>query len=113
MAQQQEAEQQGTQHTPQQLQVTQRESLPQPIYPPAPKFVWPTSKPGPRVTPPPPGQKPMPGRTEQVVEVGYNQETGTPGTDSPLRSLPDANLTGPTSFDLPVVTPQKLKKHKK
>ncbi len=115
MAQQQEAEQQGTQgtqHTPQQLQVTQQEALPQPIYPPAPKFAWPTSKPGPRVTPPPPGQKPMPGRTEQVVEVGYNQETGTPGTDSPLRSLPDASLTGPTSFDQPAVTQQKLKKRK-
>jgi hypothetical protein len=107
------AQQQDTPHTPQQLQVTQRESPSQPLYPPAPKFAWPTSKPGPRATPPPPGQKPMPVRTEQVVEVGYNQETGTPSTDSPLRSLPDANLTGATSFDQPVVTPRALKKHKK
>jgi hypothetical protein len=113
MAQQQEAEQQGTQRTPQQLQVTQRASPSQPIYPPAPNFAWPTSKPGPRITPPPPGQKPMPGRTEQVVEVGYNQETGTPGTGSPLRASLDANLTSPPSFDQPAVTPQALKKRKK
>ena len=74
MAQQQKAEPQNTEHT-QQLPVTQWESPSQPVYPLAPKFAWPTSKPGPRVTPPPPGQKPMPGRTEQVVEGGYNPET--------------------------------------
>ena len=49
-----------------------------------PHPTWPTSKPGPQATQPPPGQKPMPGRTDQVVEVGYNQETGTPSTDNAL-----------------------------
>jgi hypothetical protein len=68
-----------------------------------PKFSWPTSKPGPETTQPPPGEKPMPGRTEQNVELGYNQETGTPSTESPLRSLPDAATHGSTSFDLPTV----------
>ncbi|HYT33895.1 MAG TPA: hypothetical protein VEL69_02575 [Ktedonobacteraceae bacterium] len=48
-----------------------------------PRFDWPTSKPGPRVTQPPPGQKPMPGRTDQVVEIAFNQDTGsTPAASS-------------------------------
>jgi len=122
MAQQQEAEQQHNIQDSQQkqLQVTEQQSLPKTIYPNLPHFAWPTSKPGPRSTPPPPAQKPMPGRTEQVVEVGYHQETGTPGSESLLRSLPDSNTTGPTSFDqtvsqtvLPAVKPQTLKKRKK
>jgi hypothetical protein len=65
----------------------------------APHFRWPTSKPGPQATAPPPGQKPMPKRTDQVVEIGYNQETGTPSTDHPLRSMPDASLHGTPGFD--------------
>ena len=40
---------------------------------------WPTSKPGPRVTEPPLGQQRIRLRTEQVVEVGYDQERGVPG----------------------------------
>jgi hypothetical protein len=61
---------------------------------------WPTSKPGPGVTTPPPGMRSInPMRSEQVTEVGYNQETGTPSVESPARSLPDESLTGPTSFD--------------
>src|SRR6266702_2654255 len=78
-----------------------------------PHFNWPTSKPGPHATQPPPGQKPMPGRTEQVVEIGYNQETGVPGNDSPLRSLPDASLTGPTSFDQQETAQRAMQKRKK
>jgi hypothetical protein len=39
---------------------------------------WPTSKRGPMVTEPPPGQKRMPLRTEQVVEIDYDQERGVP-----------------------------------
>ncbi len=39
---------------------------------------WPTSKRGPLVTEPPPGQKRMPLRSEQVVEIGYDQEHGVP-----------------------------------
>ncbi len=41
---------------------------------------WPTSKPGPMVTEPPPGQKRVPLRTEQVVEIDYDQERGMPAT---------------------------------
>ena len=37
---------------------------------------WPTSRPGPMVTEPPPGTKRMPLRTEQVVELNYDQERG-------------------------------------
>jgi hypothetical protein len=64
-----------------------------------PHFSWPTSKPGPETTLSPPGEKPMPGRTDQNVELGYNQETGTPSTESPLRYQPDASRHGDTGFD--------------
>jgi hypothetical protein len=46
-----------------------------------PRFDWPTSKPGPHVTQPPPGQKLMPGRTDQVVEIAFNQDIGASGAD--------------------------------
>jgi hypothetical protein len=78
-----------------------------------PRFNWPTSKPGPQVMQPPPGQKPMPGRTDQVVEIGYNQETGTPITDSPLRSMPDESLKGSTAFDQMETAQEALKKRKR
>ncbi len=39
---------------------------------------WPTSKPGPMVTEPPAGQKRFPLRTEQVIEIDYDQEHGVP-----------------------------------
>ncbi len=48
-----------------------------PRIPPLP--LWPTSKRGPMVTEPPPGQKRMSLRTEQVVEIDYDQERGIPG----------------------------------
>ena len=120
MAQQQEAEQQDTQNTQntqnsqqKQLQVNELVSPPAQKYPNPPQMAWPTSKPGPRSTPPPPGMRPMPGRTEQAVEIGYNQETGTPSTESPLRTLPDATAHGETSFDQPRVQGITLKKRKK
>jgi len=115
MAQQQEAEQQHNTQDPQQkqLQVNAQESSPATIYPNPPHFAWPTSKRGPRATQPPPGMRPMPGRTEQALEVGYNQETGTPSSESPLRTLPDANTTGQTAFDQPRVKGPGLKKRKK
>jgi hypothetical protein len=78
-----------------------------------PRFNWPTSKPGPQAMQPPPGQKPMPGRTDQVVEIGYNQETGTPITDSPLRSMPDESLKGSTAFDQKETAQEALKKRKR
>ncbi|MGI9057140.1 MAG: hypothetical protein ACR2H5_01005 [Ktedonobacteraceae bacterium] len=80
---------------------------------PIPHFTWPTSKAGPHATQPPPGQKPMPSRTEQVVEIGYNQETGTPSTDSPARSMPDASLKEKTAFDQQETAQEALKKRKK
>ena len=45
-----------------------------------PRFNWPTSKPGPMVTEPPSGTKRVPHRTEQVVEIDYDQERGVPTT---------------------------------
>jgi hypothetical protein len=75
---------------------------------------WPTSKPGPRVTPPPPGMRTINAlRPEQMVEVGYNQETGEPGIDSPLRTLPNAELVGDTSFDQPRIAQEEIGKRKK
>ena len=95
-----------TQDTEQQQQQLQKSSS-------LPHFNWPTSKPGPHATQPASGQKPMPGRTDQVVEIGYNQETGEPGDSSPLRSMPDASLAGKTSFDQQETAPQSMKKRKK
>lgn len=47
--------------------------------------VWPTSKPGPRSMSPLPGMHSFNSfRPEQVSEIGYNQETGEPGSHSPL-----------------------------
>ncbi len=46
----------------------------QPAIPPLPP--WPTSKPGPKVTEPPPGQRRLNLRTEQVIELNYDQERG-------------------------------------
>jgi len=66
----------------------------QPIYP-----QWPTSKRGPHITTPPPGQRPINAiRAEQVVEVGYNQATGEPATQDPIRAFPD-EAKGPAGTD--------------
>jgi hypothetical protein len=66
------------QETKQQLEKIEEKQKPGIPIPPLPK--WPTSIPGPLITEPPPGQRRMPTRTDQVVEVEYNQETGTPAT---------------------------------
>lgn len=80
----------------------------QPTYP-----TWPTSKPGPLTTSPLPGMKPINAiRREQVAEIGYNQETGEPGTQSPFRSMPDASITGSTSFDQEETAQEALKRRK-
>ena len=60
---------------------------------------WPTSKPGPEVTEPPPGQKRVVTRREQVAEVGYNQETGEPGVLASARSQADESIQGSISPD--------------
>jgi hypothetical protein len=74
---------------------------------------WPTSKPGPQSTPPPPGMKPISAiRREQVAEMNYNQETGEPADQNPLRANPDETLTGPTGFDQPLTGQEMLRKRK-
>lgn len=74
---------------------------------------WPNSKPGPHSTLPPPGMKSMNAiRSEQVKELGYNQEAGEPGIQSPLRSMPDASMEGRTSFDQLETAQESLKKRK-
>jgi hypothetical protein len=75
---------------------------------------WPTSKPGPMATPPPPGQRSINAqRSEQLAEVGYNQETGEPGIESPLRSMPDSSMKGRTGFDqLETAPPPKKRKER-
>jgi hypothetical protein len=47
------------------------------------RLSWPTSIPGPEITPPPPGQYPLPGRTDQMIYTCYDQERGTPGDSLP------------------------------
>ncbi|MBA2682184.1 MAG: hypothetical protein H0U76_27800 [Ktedonobacteraceae bacterium] len=69
--------------------------------------IWPTSKPGPRATQPPPGMLPTHiFRTEQMTEIAYNQETGEPVDDSPERTLPNEAEKGSVSFDLKPKTGQ-------
>lgn len=58
------------QYQPQQLERTDR----QPTIPTLPP--WPTSVPGPKVTEPPPGMRRVFLRTEQVMEVGYDETQG-------------------------------------
>lgn len=58
----------------QQLETTPEKTLQHSKLPPLPH--WPTSKPGPLVTEPPPGTRRMHLRTEQVVEINYDQELG-------------------------------------
>lgn len=96
----------------QQLQVQDKTHL-QLQTSPIPHFTWPTSRPGPHAHQPPPGQRPMPSRTEQMIEIAYNQETGTPSTDSPDRTMPDASLKGRTAFDQQETAQEALKKRKK
>ncbi len=67
-----------------QLEATQSKPVTRLRIPPLPH--WPNSKPGPMVTEPPPGQRRMPLRTDQVVEIAYDQERGMPGVPVPERS---------------------------
>ena len=61
---------------------------------------WPTSKPGPMAIQPPPGMRSINAlRPEQVTEVGYNQETGTPIERNPARYYPDPSMEENTSYD--------------
>lgn len=58
----------------QQLETTPEKTLQHAKLPPLPR--WPISKPGPQVTEPPRGTRRMHLRTEQVVEINYDQERG-------------------------------------
>ncbi len=50
---------------------------------------WPTSTPGPEATLPPPGQKPYPTRTDQMLYgEPYDQEQGRPGVSLPAPMIP-------------------------
>ena len=67
----------------QEIEATQQEKIRQKSkIPPLPP--WPTSKPGPMVTEPPIGTKRVPLRTEQVIEIDYDQELGVPAVSRTL-----------------------------
>jgi hypothetical protein len=51
---------------------------------------WPTSKPGPEITPPPLGQYPLPGRTDQMIYECYDQERGISGGALPTVRVQEA-----------------------
>lgn len=57
-----------------QIEAAPEKTLQRSKLPPLPQ--WPTSKRGPMVTEPPPGTRRMPLRSEQVVEINYDQEQG-------------------------------------
>ncbi len=60
---------------------------------------WPSSKPGPRSTPPAPGMRPINKfRSEQCEGVGYNQHRGEQATPS---LFPGRPATSPISSDQP------------
>lgn len=60
---------------------------------------WPTSTPGPEAILPPPGQKPYPTRTDQMLyEEPYDQERGRPSVSLPAPMIP--KLTAPESRGL-------------
>lgn len=79
-----------------QLEKEQQEKAIQPIakLPPLPS--WPTSKPGPEATPPQPGERPLPTRTDQMIEVAYNMETGVSSARLPDNAVPNIALPGET-----------------
>jgi hypothetical protein len=64
--------------TEKQLEIPQEQpgTLQKIAIPPLP--TWPTSKRGPKTTEPPPGTRRMHLRTEQTVELNYDQERGKP-----------------------------------
>ncbi len=58
---------------------------------------WPTSRPGPEVTAPSPGQRLVPTRTDQVTYDFYDEERGRPGLSPPT----PANLTKESTAEFP------------
>ena len=66
--------------------------------------LWPTSKPGPEATLPPPGQKPLSTRTDQMVYACYDQEQGMPCVPPPTPVVRENR----TRTSLPVVSLQEV-----
>ncbi len=56
---------------------------------------WPTSKPGPEITPPPPGQHPLPGRTDQMIYEYYDQVRGMQCDSLPAETTREASDNRP------------------
>jgi hypothetical protein len=99
-----------------QLEKEQQEKAIQPIVKIPPLPPWPTSKAGPQATPPPPGQRPMPTRTDQMVEIAYNMETGVSSARVPAHTTPDVTLPGASSYNQQAEAVEKRRraeKHKK
>ncbi|WP_149404719.1 hypothetical protein [Dictyobacter arantiisoli] len=67
--------------------------------------VWPTSLPGPMRKQPPTKMRSINSvRSEQLTEIGYNQETGEPAEADPHRYQPEHALKDRTSFDQPAIS---------
>src|SRR5690348_5120665 len=66
--------------------------------------LWSTSKPGTRATLPPPGQRPLSVRTDQMVYAGTDQELGIPCVPPPTRVVPENQTRAP----LPDITLQEV-----
>lgn len=64
---------------------------------------WPTSTPGPGTTLPPPGQKPLSTRTDQMVYTCYDQERGTPCVRPPTEMVRE-NQAGTPLADISLHT---------
>lgn len=99
-----------------QLEKEQQEKAIQPITNIPPLPAWPTSKAGPEVTPPPPGERPVPTRTDQMVEIAYNMETGVSSARVPAHTTPDVTLPGASSYNQQAAAVEKQRraeKHKK
>ena len=99
-----------------QLEEEQQEKALQPITKIPPLPAWPTSQAGPQVTPPPPGTKPVPTRTDQMVEIAYDMEAGVSSARVPAHTTPNVTLPGASSYNQQAEAVEKRRraeKHKK
>ena len=98
-----------------QLEKEQQEKAIQPITKIPPLPAWPTSKAGPEATPPPPGERPMPTRTDQMVEIAYDMEAGVSSSRMPAHTEPNVTLPGASSYNqqAEAVEQRRAEKHKK
>ena len=82
-----------------QLEKEPQEKAIQPVSSIPPLPTWPTSKAGPQATPPPAGEKPTPTRTDQMVEIAYDMETGVSSARAPAHLTPNVTLPGASSYN--------------